>query len=283
MTNIDNVRHWLNFLYLILKKGNLFRITFDNEAYKRQIHQYHISDNQFANVEVNLSRWKKFLLKFPVIGQIVSLTSLYRDQRRWPIFVYHWPEKKLAFVRISKNASTTILASIMKAQFPHLDITTWSVDEINLLAQASMKPYIEEGYNSFTVVRHPIDRLKSCYFDQVLDRAELSYFSRLYFGIFPKDISFYQFVKRVMNIPDELKEIHFRKQVKCIPQDIELRIFKYEEFDEELTAFLESYEVIVKNMTLNKRTRTPTIINHGEIKSLIMEGYKEDFIKFGYN
>ncbi len=73
-------------------------------------------------------------------------------------------------------------------------------------------------YYLFTVVRNPFTRLVSCYKNKII-RGEWLYgrylFGSLIYGL-RKDISFENFVDKILVIPDSSADIHFRSQSSII-------------------------------------------------------------------
>lgn len=265
----------------MISKGQWTRLPFDYELHRRRFSPESgipSRENQKASPNKSIQR----LLKVPILGQVIALISMYRERKRWPYDIYHWQEKKLAFLRVPKNASTTILAAIMQARYPSKDISSLSVYQVHELAKPHLKSELEKGYDCFAITRNPQDRLISCYYDQVRDRDQNSYFSRLYFGIFSDDISFDQFVNRVKYIPVSVIERHIRKQSDCIPENSEIRIFKLEAFNPQIIDFLKKYGVEMGQVIHNKHQGQSEVIVNSVSDSRIKAVYKEDFDRFGY-
>lgn len=88
------------------------------------------------------------------------------------------------------------------------------------------------NYCKIAFVRHPVNRLRSCYMDKVINK-DFPAFDRI--GI-PHGISFEQFVDRVCDIPDADANQHFRAQVEDLTIDGQLVpnfVGKVEEIDED--------------------------------------------------
>ena len=253
---------WVRFFGVLIKYGKLFRPLYWDDEFK----------------ENEVSPWKRMLLKTPFVCQVVSLIGLYKLNRQWPQHVYHWPERKLAYIWICKSGSTSILASILQAQHPDLDVPSMSTREIHVLAKANMKSFVQKGYESFAIVRNPYDRMISCFQDKVRNKNQTSYFHSLYFGLFTNNMSFGLFIKMIGRIPDSIKEIHFKQQSSSIANIGKTKIFKFEEFQSNVKAYLESHGLDVSSLRRNKS-------NSADLRDeskLVKEIYRDDYERFGY-
>ncbi len=150
------ISHWLSFVKLVITKGSLWIQPFH---YQNNINALWTGNSQAKRIGTNNKlkkrSFKHYILFLPIIGPFVGLISQYRLQKRWPTYVYHWPEKKLAYVRISKSACTSVQAAILQKQYPDLDISSLSVNQINEMGKMYIKPTLEPGYECFTLVRNP--------------------------------------------------------------------------------------------------------------------------------
>lgn len=257
------MRQWVTFIFTLIKYGKLFQPLYWKDSEKS-------SQSIF---------WKRMLLKTPVLCQIISIIGLYRLNKQWPQYVYHLPEKKLAYVWICKNASTSILASLLQTQYLEIDVNSLPVGEIHEKAKVHMKPCVEDGFECFSIVRHPYARLISCYQDKVRNNGEPSYFHSLYFGLFTNDMPFDQFVKFVGVIPDSIKEIHFKPQYQSLPIHANVKVFKIEQFDAKVSSYLSTHDVKVSNIHYNSSVDFSTTNELRQVEEI----FSEDYRRFGYS
>ncbi|SMD31888.1 Sulfotransferase family protein [Reichenbachiella faecimaris] len=256
------MKQWVLFFFVLIKHGKLFQPLLYPEN----------------EIDPDQAKWKTIMLKTPIVCQIASLFGLYRLNKQWPHYVYHWPEKKLAYIWICKTGSTSILAAMLQAHYPEWDVASMSVTEIHQKAKANMKPYVEDGFEVFTIVRDPYDRMVSCFKDKVWNRNQQSYFHSLYFGLFSNQTSFEKFVHLIKKIPDSIKEIHFLPQYISLQNVGRVKIFKVEEIEEKAVPYLMSYQIEWTNQRLNKSQT----INVSDQSNIVAEIFSEDYERFDY-
>ena len=276
--------NWLSFIQLILKYGNPIIPSYDyQESRQRELLKLD-SLPEAATVErESQSALIKSVLRLPFIGPLAAFASYYKTQQRWPTYIYHWPEKKLAYVRISKSASTSIQAALLGAQHDGLNIGELSVNQINYLGMSHVRPKLSAGYRCFTVVRNPVDRLISCYHDQCFPSEKgFYYFQDYLFGIIRPRVSIDRFLTIIQGIPDFLKDLHFRPQSSFLRDIPAVKVFKLEDDQQALSEFLGSYNLSLKHLHKNPVEKlkiqhlTPTS------KELLKAIYHDDFKNFNY-
>lgn len=283
MTDNDITR-WLTYVKLILKKGSVWIKPFDYSAHIDQLWKNNTEAKKLnINFEVPNKSWKHYILYLPILGPLTALVSHYKQQKKWPTYIYHWPEKKLAYVRISKSAGTSIQAAILQKQHPDLDTSKLTINQINEMGKAYIKPFLEPGYECFTLIRNPYDRLLSCYFDQVVGREKRFYFDDYSFRVIRKGMSFHDFVNTIMYIPDAVKDLHFRPQYNYISGIKGIRYFRLEEDVDSLNEYLNKFDLVLDNHNKNNVKFNKREYYSPEIKSVVDDIYKEDFRHFDYN
>ncbi len=276
--------HWLSFTKLILTKGSVWIKPFHYQNNAKALWSGNPEAKKLGiNDKLQNRSFKHYILFLPIIGPLVGLISQYRLQKRWPTYVYHWPEKKLAYVRISKSACTSVQAAILQKQYPDVDISSLGVDHINEMGKMYIKPYLEPGYECFTLVRNPHDRILSCYFDQVLGRDHHFYYGDYAFRIIKKGMPFRDFVNTIKHIPHSLKDIHFRQQYEYIRPLENIKYFRIEKDYKELTAYLEKFNLQLGDFNKNKIGFNKSDYFTTEIKRTIEEIYRKDYEYFGYS
>ena len=156
------------------------------------------------------------------------------------------------------------------------------------------KDTIQEEIFKFSFVRNPFDRLVSCYTDKCKDIGcvtsqgqRVRYFDYYYInGLFPKGISFEDFVKRACRIPKRMMDRHFCPQY----------LFLYKRNGQCLVDYIghletmeQDYQVIkdrfgladLKHVHASKRRDWKEYYTK-ETAQLVYRTYKKDFELFGY-
>ncbi len=138
----------------------------------------------------------------------------------------------------------------------------------------------------FALIRNPIDRLVSFYFDKIIgngwnQRVKNKIFP--YFGFRP-DMSLEDLISKVCEIPDQLSEIHFRSQSRIIKQsqiynNIDIfHIDNFHLFESYLSdLFKKKFEIKLKNIeTFQKSNKDLFKISAPSMKKLSLR-FENDF------
>lgn len=172
-----------------------------------------------------------------LIGPRVTLKTVRERLRRgWPslqrclphalrphvIAILPW---KVAYLRVPKVANTSVKHALAKGlalpRLPGLSVTNdayWRKvrpEEVKLipLTQLRFDPRFADFW-SFCVVRHPVDRLVSCYRNKIVRNSSLSGpFARLGFD---QNMSFEEFAHRACDISDLQADVHFVSQAALV-------------------------------------------------------------------
>lgn len=128
---------------------------------------------------------------------------------------------KVAYLRVPKVANTSVKLALAKGlklpNLPELSRTNdayWRKvrpEDVQLipLARLRLDPTYSDFW-SFAVVRHPVERLVSCYRNKIVRNDSLSAsFVRLGFD---QEMSFEEFARRVCEISDAQADVHFVSQ-----------------------------------------------------------------------
>ncbi len=184
------------------------------------------------------------IIRQPIIGPLLATASYIKYQFNWPTYVFHHKSKNIAYIRISKSGCTSIQSVFLSDQFGSDLVNNMSEYQINMMGLDFIKPQLTEGYECFTVVRDPIDRIISCYNDKVLKtNKEFHYYQDYLFGIIKEDMLFHDFLKTIDRIPDRIKDMHFRPQ-HCFTKPIKLlKVFRLGRDNDHLNQFLNRFDM----------------------------------------
>ena len=191
---------------------------------------------------------------------------------------------KMGYISIPKSASSSIrryLTAAMK-----------EIGDEQETARVSLTPAqiskLREEIFLFSFVRNPLTRLYSCYRDKLgvaqekYETCTLSHFG-LHYGM-----SFEDFVRRVVEIPDKYADQHFRSLSSFLVHKGELNVDYVGRFE----RLSDDWEVISSRFGLeppgkNRRVSGPPvgldeIPISKEALALLMERYAEDLDRFEY-
>ncbi len=198
----------------------------------------------------------------------------------------HLTASEIAYIRIPKSANTSISYALLVKKYPALKTQRVNDTQINFLADVNLNPVNEADTEQFfTVVRDPFIRLVSVYRDFFENRQPDFLYAGYLFGVLKPDMSFATFVSRVSEIPDRLKDQHFRPQ-HCFIDAYEttgksVTIFKLEE-PAELEQFLQTHEMELPH--LNKSTASYSYADYytPAVLDRVYSMYKTDIMRYGY-
>ncbi len=280
-----NTGDWFSLIKVILKHGSPTIPSYNYEQFQQdELEKINHLIKPVKKVNPKKAKLARSLLPIPFIGPLIALVSYYRAQKRWPTYIYHWPEKKLAYVRISKSGCTSLQGAILQKQYPNLDIARLSWDQIHNLGKQYIRPSLFADYTCFTVVRNPVNRLISCYHDKCLPvQKDFYYYQDYLFRIINPNLSIAQFVKRIKEIPDFVKDMHFRPQSGFVEGLEGIKIFKLEEDYAALEAFLRSYDLSLPHLHKNPMKKLQVKDLDPDTKNMIKVIYKKDFQNFNYS
>ena len=155
------------------------------------------------------------------------LARLARHGHVDPVEFYTSDDHRAVYVENAKVACTAIKA----AMFPREALSATGQDDLHrrLRPLATHRlPTRARDYLVFTFVRHPVDRLRSCYADKVGGQAAHAGPSilqrRFHRGIFlafagvdpARELAFDGFAEAVSHIPDRLSDRHFASQSRIV-------------------------------------------------------------------
>ena len=171
--------------------------------------------------------------------------------RRYPTGIVS-RRHRIIYYEVTKAASSSI--RLLMAQLEGLSTDRGPAEvEFELVRHGDLKKYA--GFDRFSVMRDPLDRLVSCYKDKIRGLLEaspsghtgglmpgLERYNRLPgVRLFYPEMSFEKFVRVVTRIPDSLAERHLRSQHRYFldPRGRSLvdRLLRFEYLEEDLEAY----------------------------------------------
>ena len=209
---------------------------------------------------------------------------------------------KLIYFAIPKVASSSIKKffidqDVVKTYIENKD----RVDYIHEHVFPTVKQQELYKYNDFikfTVVRHPVDRIYSCYKDKILTRHARGL--ELYNGfkrynqiskmkLFKSTMSFRDFIKSLTFIPDTFSDEHFRSQYRFLPHSKSKlhidRLLKLEDLPEALNVLFEEVGLdFSKSYHMHPTKKLSNAIEiDSKTKKMIEKRYYKDFRILNYN
>lgn len=159
------------------------------------------------------------------------------------------PELDLCYVRNPRAASTALSYAMLQKKYVHLKGFEISNEEINFLSDVNMNFRVTAEQKEavyFTVVRNPFARIVSVYREFVAKSGNGFIYQDYLFGILAKGLSFNDFLRRLLLIPDWLKDQHITPQCMLLRyyrrEKIQVRVFKLEE-PAALNVFLSAFQL----------------------------------------
>jgi hypothetical protein len=278
----------IEFLFYLLRHGRL-KINipdFDTE-FKKVIATIPapITDPGNAGVYVRL---RKRLMRIPRINTIVSNIAYIKSARKLNNQFFFVDKSSLAYVRILKSASTSVLSQLLPMIDNRLVNVKLTDEQIDVLAMKYARQAItpgEKNYTYFTIVRDPFRRLVSVYLDLFnAHNAHFAYADYL-FGILKYNMTFSEFVLTLSKIPDALKAPHFALQshiIENLGDEISIKYFRLEKDGAELSEFLEQHGIHLPHVNRHKKTYDYRDFYSPETAKLVYKIYKGDVEKYGY-
>lgn len=199
----------------------------------------------------------------------------------------HLTADNLCCIRIPKSGSTSLSMMMLEKIYPSLKQKTISTEQINYLADLNLETQTGSGSEVyFTVVRNPFSRLVSVYRDFFGGGSSRSVYKDYLFGILPQQLSFAEFVDRLTQIPDRLKDQHLKPQHGFLKyyqtKNQEVQVFKLED-PETLNTFLNSYEMELPHLNKSGDHYDYRTYYTASILEKAFALYRTDIEIFGYS
>ena len=230
---------------------------------------------------------------------LFRLKLLIKHKTYIPTEYFIFDDKKLIYISIPKVACTSIKIGLMAKDLDESN----SPDEymnVHTITSKFMSYTIDEGrqdYYKFAFVRHPLDRLVSCYKDKV--KKPIQHNGRYHFDTnyntvikilfgetFYPEMSFEDFVRIISKIPDYLSDGHFKSQYSMLYKNgimIPNYIGNFEQLSTDWKHIAKMYDLeILGEMNRTEATDWQEYYKSKEILELAANRYKDDIEKFGY-
>jgi len=283
---------YVRFLFFVLRHGRFKKPSVDFEQNRKNALQTSPASalpHELAAKAGWYIHTRSALLKRPLPGLLITnlayLKNISSVHKQFFVSDHH----KLVYLRIFKNASTSILKCMLPLIYAPVKghvLTDEQVDAVaHYVVRRSLSPQ-QKQYTLFTVVRDPFARMVSAYTD-LFDPAS-DYFSYEDFlgGIFRKDMSFKAFITTLAAVPDSLRGPHFATQHSMIKQAAgkgKLIVFRLETDKQQLHEFLTAYGFTLGHQNKSKRTSDFKHYYDADTVKLVAEMYKDDFEAFQMN
>lgn len=227
----------------------------------------------------------------PITNKIVRLYLLTKYKKYYPTAFFVSECNKVAYVEIYKSCSS----SILKALFPEVS----SNDARQLHEYANKRAIydpksIDNRHYKFCFVRNPFDRLVSCYIDKIensVKKTGRNYFYRpgyrlllFFFGVtIKKDMSFDDFVRFVVKVPDFLVDGHFKSQYSIIKDHNVNYIGKYENLGTDWAKLAGAHDLgPLPHINQTSKKKLTKFYLSKDILDMAYEYYKDDVRFFDY-
>ena len=145
-----------------------------------------------------------------------------------------------------------------------------------------------ENY-AFTFVRNPFDRVVSCYVDKFLKEKEreraFNYFDGYMLGYLSNIDSFEDFVKKIVKIPNFLRDRHFKSQWSLISSSkIKINyIGRFENINDDFDHIKNKYSLYDLPHFNKSNAKDWRSFYTKESAKLVYDAYKDDFVNLDYN
>ncbi len=230
---------------------------------------------------------REHLTKNSILRNLIIQLDLLKEAIRLRGGHLHVPFLNISYIRIPKAASTSLSMMVLQEIYPGLRQVPLNSTDINYLTDANLRRHISPADPLdvfFTVVRNPYARIVSVYRDFFENADKPFVFEDYLFGIFSRDLSFHQFVERLSDVPDFLREPHLRQQhhfidfyIKRIPNIIVLKL----EDKDQLTAFCTLYDLEMPHLNASEPYDFRSYYDNATFQR-VTKMYRADLKRFNY-
>ncbi len=202
--------------------------------------------------------------------------------------VFFFPKANVVYLPIPKCGCSTIFSLLVMNELElneipkqvHSMTYKFNIDPANAFSNEN-NPLV------FTFVRNPLIRIVSCYKNLVVDITENDIAFPYYPGVFSREMTFAEFVDKIIYIPDWRADRHFKSQSAHLRKPGLKKIDyigKLENFDEDIKQITDRIEIPYID-PVNVSSRAATKLEEyytKEVAEKVHKRYLEDFRSLGY-
>lgn len=197
--------------------------------------------------------------------------------------VYPWRNRGFVYLAVPKAACSSVKWALREARQLPLPVPEWDIHGAawpESMRFDRVRENIAEGLHGFTVVRHPVSRLASCFISKLHpDRiGDLVTHPEIRLGM-----TFEEFVDAVCGIPDEIANEHLASQSHLLSDHsgiIPVQIHKIESLAEAWPTIAIQFNLpVLTRMNSNGNYQVKT---RQSVVDKINKRYKADLKAFGY-
>jgi hypothetical protein len=232
--------------------------------------------------------WKSAFLKNAVLRNILAQGAFIKSCVQKKGGHLSVPSLTISYIRIPKAASTSLSLRMLEILHPTLQEKQLNPTQINHLTDMFLHSTVsqhETSYLFFTVVRNPFARIVSVYRSFFEKPSEDFIYTDYLFGILKKNISFKEFVRRIVDIPDLLKDQHIKPQHIFLSyykkNNIDVMILKLED-TQTLQDFLANHALSLPKINSSTTAYDYRSYYDAETIDIVYKLYTEDLITFRY-
>ncbi len=279
-----SIKKYFELTRLILKYGRWAHSENDFNR-SRRISLIKLQDFVPAGRGINKHRYSALLSKNTITKSLISQLAFFK--KSFKKTGGHLATNTVSYIRIPKSASTSLSKAMLEKMYPTLKQIEISEEQINYLTDVNLQVIGTQSGNHlyFTIVRNPFSRLVSVYRSFFEKNLQDYIYGDYLFGILPQHLSFSDFVNRIANIPDRVKDQHIKPQ-HCFLEyyennKIAVKIFNIEG-SEKLNQFLSQNSLQLSHLNKSEESYDYRAYYNANTLGKVNELYKIDIERFGY-
>lgn len=273
---------YLKFIQLVFRQGSLRVRRVDFHESRAQALAGLDVVNQRSTHYTLLRRW---LMKWAPLYFLLHNATTLKNRHRVLKQYFISPGDRLVFIRIFKNASTSVLKGLLPRLDSRLVNQALTSDQVDAIAQAFSAPRLTEAqthYTCFAIVRDPFRRLVSAYRDVFDAKASVFAYEGYLFGIFRREMDFPAFVRTLHQLPDVLRGPHFVSQSRILSYVKNVIVYRLETDGQALAEFLGTYKIPLVHENASADAYDYRAYYDRETIERVSQIYRDDILAYGY-